>query len=114
LLWEFFGDSLESLRLHAETSTGDKTDATSVSQLAEHPVVAEVPVEAPHEPNDMQAPAKDNTGYDTSDAAPTVPALSLTDDRKGGNEGEHTVMHDEARRFSLGKGHLEVGVSPPA
>jgi hypothetical protein len=108
LLWEFFGDSIH---LHKETSTGDETDATSVSQLAEHPVVTEMRLKAPHVSNDMQAPVKDNTGYDTSDAAPSPTLPALSHDRKGGTETVHTMMHDEARRFSLRKAHTEVGAS---
>ena len=65
LLSEIFG---VHLRLHEKTSTGDKTDDTTASRLTEHPVVAEVPIKAPHASDDMQAMAavKDNTGSDTS------------------------------------------------
>ncbi|KAF8485959.1 hypothetical protein DFH94DRAFT_709245 [Russula ochroleuca] len=80
------------LRLLEETSTGDKTDATSASRLAEHLVVTDMPIKAPHASNDMQALAsvKGNTGGDT-----------------GGSETKCTVMNDETSRFFLRKVRVE-------
>ncbi|KAH9995832.1 hypothetical protein BJV77DRAFT_960927 [Russula vinacea] len=94
LLLEIFG---VPLRPYEETSTGHKTDDTTASRLAEHPVVAEVSIKAPHA-SDMQAMAavKDNTGSDTS-----------------GSEMKRTVMNDETRRFSLGKAHVEPSPKSP-
>ena len=81
MLSEIFG---VPLRLHEETSTGDKTDDTRVSRLTEHPLVAEVPVKAPHASNDMKvmAAVKDNIGSDTRKCFSFAPSLSLTIDLK--------------------------------
>ncbi|KAF8501533.1 hypothetical protein F5888DRAFT_1874203 [Russula emetica] len=102
--WEIFG---AFLLIHApEASAGGKTDTSFVSQLVEHPVVAKEPEKAPQVSNDsdVQAPVKGHTGYDTSDAAPPLPAMSVTDDLKGGNETIPIVtQHDDTRRFSLRK-----------
>jgi hypothetical protein len=104
------------LRLLEETSTGDKTDATSASRLAEHLVVTDMPIKAPHASNDMQALAsvKGNTGGDTGGASLPLPAMSLTFDLKGGSETKGTVMNDETSRFFLRKVRVEVGAVLPA
>jgi hypothetical protein len=109
LLSDIFG---VYLRLHAETSTGDKKDATPVPRLAEKPVVDEKPVKVPHVPSDMQTPVKDDPGNDTSNAAPSRLSLSLTD-LKGRTKTIQTAMHDETSRF-LRKVQTEVGASLPA
>jgi hypothetical protein len=98
LLSEIFG---VPFRLHEETSTGDKTDDTPASRLAEHPVVAEVPIKAPHASNDMQAMAavKDNTGSDTGKCF-SFAAWSVIDNHF--ERRKRDVMNDETRRFSLG------------
>ena len=82
--------------------------------FGEHPVEAEVPVKAPHVSNDMLEPFRDKRGNDSSDAALSLPLLSLTDDPKGGSESIHTVVYDETRRFPLRKPHTKVGASLPA
>jgi hypothetical protein len=64
---------------------------------------------------DLGAPVKDHTGYDTSDAALQLPAMSVTHYLEGGNETVPTVTRDGARRFSLRKARshndIEVGAS---
>ena len=103
-----------------EASTGEKTDISFVSQLIEHPVVAEEPEWAPQVSNDsdVQAPVNGHTSYDTSDAAPLLPVMSVTDDLKGGNGTIPTVTHNNTGRFSLRKARshndIEVGASVPA
>jgi len=111
--WEIFG---AFLLIHApEASNGGNTDTSFVSQLVEHPVVAEEPEKASQVSNDsdVQAPVNGNTGDDTSDATPPLPAISVTDDLKGGNEMIPTVTHDDIRRFSLRKArsHNDIEVS---
>jgi hypothetical protein len=115
--WEIFGSFIAP-----EASTGGKTDTSFVSQPVEHPVVAKGAERAPQASNDsdVQAPVNGHTGNGTSDAAPSppLPAISVTDDLKGGNETMPTVTHDDTRRFSLRKvrshDDIEVGASSPA
>jgi hypothetical protein len=117
--WEIFG---AFLLIHApEASTGKETDASFVSQLAEHPVETEEPERAPQvsKDSDVRAPVNGHIGNDTSDTTPLLPAVSVTDDPgpKGGNEAIPTVTHDDTRRFSLRKARshndIEVGASLP-
>jgi hypothetical protein len=118
--WDIFG---AFLLIHApEASTGGKADTSFVSQLRviEHPVVAEEPEGAPQVSidSDVQAPVNGHTGNDTSDAAPPLPVMSVTDDVKGGNGTIPTVTHDDTKRFSLRKARshndIEVGAGLPA
>ena len=112
--WEIFG---AFLLIHApEASTEEKTDTSFVSH--EHPVVAEEPERAPPVSNDLdvQAHVNGHTGNNTSDAGPPLPAISVTDDLKGGNETTPTVTHEDTRRFSLRKArsHNNIEVGAPA
>ena len=85
-----------------------------MSQLVEHPV-AEEPERALQASNflDVQAPVRGHAGNNTSDTAPPLPAVSVTDDLKGGNETILTVTRDDTGRFSLRKARshndIEVG-----
>jgi hypothetical protein len=89
-----------------------------VSQLAEQAVVVEKPERAPQKSNDsdVQVHADGHTGSDTSDAAPPLPTVSVTDDLNGGNETMPTVTRDDTRRFSLRKArsHNNIEVGTPA
>jgi hypothetical protein len=114
--WEIFG---AFLRINApEASTGGKADISSVSQLVEHPVVAEEPEWAPQvsKDSDVQTPVNGHTSNGTSDAALPLPAMSVTDDLKGANGTIPTVTHDDTRLFSLRKARshndIEVGAMP--
>lgn len=120
--WEILG---AFLLIHApEASTGEKADTTFLSQLVEHPLVAEEPERAPpsqvSNDSDVQAPVNGHTDNDTNhgDPAPLLPAMSVTDGLKGGNDMIPTVTHDDTRRFSLRKARshndIEVGASLPA
>jgi len=119
--WDIFGAFLLIRAPEGpEASTGGKADTSFVSQLVEHPVVAEDPEGASQVSNDsdVQAPVNGHTGNGTSDAAPPLPVMSVTDDPKGGKETILTVTHDDTRRFSLRKARshndIEVGASLPA
>ena len=100
--------------------TGGKTDTSFVSQLEEPPVKAKEPERASKVPNDsdVQAPVNGPTSNDTSDAAPSLPAMSGTDDLNRGNETTPTLTSDDTGPFSPGKalshGDSEVGASWPA
>lgn len=89
-------------------------------QLVEHPVVAKEPEGASEVSNDsdVQAPVIGHTSNDTSDPAPPLPAMSVTDDLKGGNETIPTVTHNGIRQLSLRKARshndIEVGANLPA
>jgi hypothetical protein len=115
--WEIFG---AFLIIHApEAGTGEETDTSFVSQLVEHPVVTDGPERAPQvfKDSDVQAPINGHISNDTSDATPPLPAVSVTDDPKGGNEAIPTLTHDDTRRFSLRKARshndIEVSASLP-
>jgi hypothetical protein len=116
--WETFGAFL--LIYLPGASTRGKTGTPFVSQLIEHPVVAEEPEGAPQVPNDsdVQAPAKGHTGNNTSDAAPPLPAVSVTDGLNGGNETMPAVTQDDTGGLSPRKARshndIEVGTSLPA
>lgn len=117
--WETFG---AFILIHApEASTdGEKADTLFVSQLVEHHVVAEEPERALQVSNDsdVQAPVNGHTGNDTSDAAPPLSAMSVTDGLKGGNETIPTVSQDYTWRLSLRKARshndIKIGASLPA
>jgi hypothetical protein len=114
--WQIFGAFL--LIYAPEASAREKEDTSFVSQLAEHAVVAEEPERAPlaqvSDDSDVQAHDNGHTGNATSDAAPPLPAMSVTDDLNDGNETMPTLTHDDTRRFSLRKArshnNIEVGV----
>lgn len=114
--WQIFG---AFLLIHTpEASAGEKKDPSSVPQLVEHAAPAEKPEKAPQVSNDsdVQVHANGHTGNDTSDAAPPLPTMSVTDDLNGGNETMPTVTHDDTRRFSLRKArsHNNIEVGTPA
>lgn len=101
--WEIFGAFLLVHASAPEASTEEKIDTLFVSNLVEHHAVAEEPERAPPQvPNDsdVQAPAKDHTGNDTSDAAPPLSVMSVTDVLDGGNGTMPTVTHKDTRQFS--------------
>ena len=116
--WEIFGAFLLVHASAPEASIGEKIDASFVSKLADFHTVAEEPEWVPPQvsnDSDVQAPAKDHTGNDTSDAATPLPVMSVTDVLNGGNGTMPTVTHDDTRQFSssLGKSrshdNIEVG-----
>ena len=116
--WQIFGAFL--LIYAPEASVGEKKDSSFVSQLAEHAVVAEEPEKATlaqvSNDLDVQAHVNSHTGNNTSDAAPPLPTMSVTDDLNDGNETMPTVTHDDTRRFSLRKArsHNNIEVGAPA
>jgi len=112
LLSDIFGVYLRlharlNARLHAKTTTEDKADATPVSRLAEHPVAVE-PEKAPHVSDDMQTPVKNDPGSHASDAAPSLPSLSLPPDPKVRGKIQ-SLIRDETGPFSPRNSHPEVG-----